>query len=90
VQNENQCDGTDPCHEARVVQSPDDLSEFIFGGPHRVGVGLAGSPDPMEVPDDEEWKPARTSSQPRATHRLRPPPPGVDTSRGLGIDSVLV
>jgi hypothetical protein len=46
--NEDPCRANDPCHEAKAVQSPDELSETIFDAPRRVGAGFAGAPDPTE------------------------------------------
>jgi hypothetical protein len=40
------CPTSDPCHEAKIVQSPEELSSTVYGEPHHLGAGFAGSPDP--------------------------------------------
>jgi hypothetical protein len=42
----NPCPTSDPCHEAEIIHSPEELSRMVYGEPRHLGAGFAGSPDP--------------------------------------------
>jgi hypothetical protein len=73
---EDPCHANDPCHEAKAVQSPNDLSEWIFDKPRQMGSGVPASPAPIEEFIEESDAGAETESS------------GADEFTNLRVDEV--